>query len=402
MKLLVFIRVHSWFWNVNTSHNRIYVMPEINPDNPIQVCFIAPKAYPIFNPQIQSAFGGAEVDLYYISTELAKDSNYQVSFIVADYGQDDEEIIDNIQIIKSLNFNQNVITGAMKIWRALKKANADIYIIKTASPGVPLTARFCKKHQKAFIYRTAHTRECDGDYLKQHFILGRLFNRALKNADQVFTQNNQDRENLLRTIRIDSVVIRNAHQLPDLPHSKKESILWVGRSARVKGPEHFIELARKFPDEKFVMICRQATGDTSYDILRQTAVQVPNLEFLERVDFHQIDHFFKAARVFVNTSDSEGFPNTFIQACKSAAAILSLNVNPDNFLTDNNCGLICHNSQEKLIESLKNLLHKQTYVELGQNGREYVSRFHDITQIIEQYKPIFGNVATGNRKVDSK
>ena len=56
-------------------------------DNPISICFVMPKAYCLFNPEVEGVFGGSEVDLYYLSTELAKDEDYHVSFIVADYGQ---------------------------------------------------------------------------------------------------------------------------------------------------------------------------------------------------------------------------------------------------------------------------------------------------------------------------
>ena len=41
---------------------------------PIKVCFIAPKAYPIFNPAIREVFGGAQLDLYLLATELAKET----------------------------------------------------------------------------------------------------------------------------------------------------------------------------------------------------------------------------------------------------------------------------------------------------------------------------------------
>ncbi len=54
--------------------------------SPIRVCFISPKAYPLFNPNVEAVFGGAEVDLYYLATELAKDDSFTVSFITADYG----------------------------------------------------------------------------------------------------------------------------------------------------------------------------------------------------------------------------------------------------------------------------------------------------------------------------
>ena len=111
----------------------------------IRVCFVCPKAYPIFNPEIESVFGGAEVDLYLIATELAKDDAFEVSFVVADYGQPDEETRDHVRILKSLDFRQNSLIGAWKIWNAMKQTNADWYMLETASPGVPLAAAFCRK-----------------------------------------------------------------------------------------------------------------------------------------------------------------------------------------------------------------------------------------------------------------
>ena len=62
----------------------------------IRVCFISPKVYPIFNRSMSHVFGGAEVDLYMLSTELAKDDHFSVSVIAGDYGQDDIETIENV------------------------------------------------------------------------------------------------------------------------------------------------------------------------------------------------------------------------------------------------------------------------------------------------------------------
>jgi len=81
----------------------------------IRVCFVSPKAYPLFNSDIESVFGGAEVDTYMIATELAKDDGFEVSFIVADYGQPQEEVRENVRLLKSLNFKQNALTGARKV-----------------------------------------------------------------------------------------------------------------------------------------------------------------------------------------------------------------------------------------------------------------------------------------------
>ena len=124
----------------------------------------------------------------------------------------------------------------------------------------------------------------------------------------------------------------------------------------MKGPGKFLSLARKFPDEKFVMICQQATGDDNYDELVAEAGKIDNLEFHKKVAFSEIDSYFDYAMVLVNTSDSEGFANTFIQAFKACAAVLSLNVNPDNILDGHDCGRCAGGSQEQLAEHLRDLL----------------------------------------------
>ncbi len=362
-------------------------------DRPVKVCFVMPKTYPLFNPEVEALFGGAEVDFYILATELAKDTDFDVSFVVADYGQPPIETRQNVRIISSLDFKNSPLSGGFKIYRAMRKAKADIYIFETASMGVFLGAVFCVLHRRKLIYRTAHIRECDGSYLKDNLIKGKLFNWSLKRTAQLIVQNQQDRELVRQTYGIDSVAIPNAHKIPEINNMEKESILWVGRSGKAKGARRFIDLAKSFPHEKFVMICQQATGDEKYKQLLKEAHTAANLEFIKRVGFHEIDKYFAAAKVFVNTSDSEGFPNTFIQACKAAAPILSYAVNPDEFLTRHLCGMACEADFEKLRRGLSFLLEDRRYMEIGQNGRKYVEQNHDIKKIVKTYKDLFRKIA---------
>jgi len=296
---------------------------------------------------------------------------------------------ENVRLLKSLNFKQNALTGARKVWKALKQADADVYMMKTASPGVPLVRYFCKQNRRAFVYKTANQGECNGDYVKAHPLLGRSFICSLKKAAQVITQNQQDHENLKTHFDIDSIVIANGHRIPETVQGEKQTILWVGRSATVKGPRRFLELAKAVPQEPFVMVCQRATGDTQYNALKADAARIDNLTFIERVPFHEIDGYFKQAKVLVNTSNSEGFPNTFIQACKASTAILSYTVNPDGFLDTHHCGVCAHGNEKTLASHLRELLDKKRYAEIGSNGLRYVKDRHDIAKIIERYKAIF-------------
>ncbi|MBC8377960.1 MAG: glycosyltransferase family 4 protein [Planctomycetes bacterium] len=346
----------------------------------------------MFNPDVRATFGGAEVDLYLLASELAKDKRFAVSFVVGDYGQPDTEIIEGVTLHKSLNVNKNLFLHAPKIWKALKKANADIYMSEACSLGTFLYAFFCKINKKVFIYRTAHTRETDGSYFQQNKFRSIFVKWAFRQARPLITQNNTDAQKISATLGLPSVVIRNACRIPQTQSTKDGFILWVGRSLPIKRPDLFFKLARQFPDKSFVMICPQGSGDTNYESLRKEAEKIGNLQFLSYVPFNEIDSWFERASVFVSTSDSEGFPNTFVQACKAATAILSLNVNPDGFLDKYHCGFSTEGNWDILSDTLNKWIATDQARELGLHGKEYIQSHHNINHIIEQYKKMFHEI----------
>ncbi len=367
----------------------------MNSSTKIKICFVAPKAYLLFNPDaknVKNPFGGSEVDLYLLALELAKDEKFEVSFIVADYSQKDVETIQNVKVIKSLDFDKGTFSGIFRIWSAMRKANAGIYIIKTASSGVPLVAFFCRLHGRAFAYRTASRYECDGEYARRYPLLGWAFNRSLKSAKLVFTQNQIDSENLLRTTGVPSIFIRNGHYIDRLSDKNRDIILWAGRSDSEKRPWLFLDLAGQFPNEKFVMLCPKALNDQNYDKLVARAETIKNLEFFPLVPFQKTSDYFQRTKVFVCTSQAEGFPNTYIQAWINAAPVLSLDVNPDGLFDKFGCGICCKGDFRRFVDSLRLMLAENKYAHLGCNGRKYVEEYHDIKKIAEEYKKLFTEI----------
>jgi len=369
--------------------------PDTYSGNPVKVCFVMLKAYPVFNREVKEIFGGAEVDFYYLATELAKDKDYDVSCIVADYGQPRVEVRQGVALISSVkNLQKYRLRDAWHLWRALRKADAQIYVRELASLVTVECAAFTRLYRRKLVYRTAHTRECDGTYLREHWLRGRAFAWALRHADKVITQNTDDVRQLHETIGVRANVIRGAHVLKPLDENPRETILWAARSASFKRPELFLKLARQMPDKHFTMICPKATDDDRYDELVEKAKQIQNLEFIPGVPFDELDDYFARARVFVSTSSSEGFPNTYIHACKCATPILTLKVNPDNFISKYECGMCADDDWGRFVDMLNKLLEPDTAGFYGQNGRKYVDENHSISKIIEDYKKIFQQLMT--------
>lgn len=369
--------------------------------NHISVCFVSLDIYPLFNTRAVAVQGGSEVDFYMLATELAKDNRFRVSVITGDFGQPDVETIGNITIYKAADIQKKILPGVLALWKAMRLANADIYFKKGAAFTTDLVALFCRVHHKKFFLRTGTDYECDGSLFHEHPIRARTYLWSLRQAKQVFVQKTGNIPKLLQTTGINAIAVPNGHRITDVHNQIRDFVLWVGRTDDLKQPQLFIELAEQVPSEQFVMICQQAKGDLNYDKLISKAQSVDNLKFIEYVPFHEIDYYFQRAKVLVNTSIAEGFPNTFIQAGISSTAILSLKVHPDGFLDRFNCGLCANGDWTIFVRSLKSLLGERRYIELGKNARRYVEENHDVTRIIEIYKKqFFDTVLNGSDRTN--
>jgi hypothetical protein len=60
--------------------------------------------------------------------------------------------------------------------------------------------------------------------------------------------------------------------------------------------------------------------------------RMENLDLLGEVPLEEVNAQLAAGHLFVNTSKTEGFPNTFIQAWMRRVPTLSLDVDPDGIL----------------------------------------------------------------------
>jgi glycosyltransferase involved in cell wall biosynthesis len=146
-------------------------------------------------------------------------------------------------------------------------------------------------------------------------------------------------------------------------------------------------LAESFSEEKFVMVCPASKDAEYFERIKVQALNLPNVQFVDYVPFTEIEDYFSKARIFINTSKEEGFPNTFIQAFKNRTPILSMNVNPDSMLEKYDVGRYADGNFEQLKTDLVSLLtDRQLWQRLVDNACRYVERNHNIKRIIEEDK----------------
>lgn len=172
-----------------------------------------------------------------------------------------------------------------------------------------------------------------------------------------------------------------------------KTILWVGKSdERVKRPSIVLELARQLNQFEFVIVMNRGVATTHEECLA-AAKELPNVTLLERVPFSQIEAYFAAARLHLNTSDFEGFPNTFLQAAKYGVPTLSLQVDPGAMLSSHGSGVVCGGNLECLRDEICRLMEDQiAYDSCSRQALQYVSQHHDKNTIIGLYERVLSSV----------
>ena len=307
--------------------------------------------------------GGESVQQTLLSLAF-RDLGYSVSMLVKDFGQRQGETIDGIRVWKAyrdtagipvLRFIHPRLT---LIWSALEKADADIYYQSCAGMLTGVVSHFCRKYKRTFVFRLAHDTDCiPGKQLIRLWRDRKIYEYGLRRADLIVAQGVHQIEMLQRNYDLSSTMINMAVELPkpDSNVPKSIDVLWVNNFRDFKRPELVPELARRLPDKRIVMIGGEVIGhEKLYTEVRNEASKFPNIDFIGPVPYHEVNDYFARSRIFVNTSDSEGYPNSFLQAWVRGVPVVSF-FDPDGLIESRGLGKV-PKDLGKMEDSLRGLL----------------------------------------------
>lgn len=361
-----------------------------------RICFVATYTYALFHHDNGSLpITGLDVQLYNWATAFSRDGEYEVHFVVGDFGQQKKEIIDGVTLWKSMRPKKRGVLESLfvffSVFRLLKKVDADIYIDRGASGPISFElALFCKFFGRRYLHMVAHDSDVDGGYMKKHKILGIFHYFALKMADFISFQNEYQRK-FLQGFFHNVGKIKNSFPIPIDSERKGSSMLWIGSTYAFKRPMLFLDFAKSFPSEKFTMIIR-VHDKKFFSNIKDAAAPIKNIEIIPDVSFFDIDRYLLAAKFLINTSEAEGFPNIFIQSAINGVPILSLEVNPDGFLEKGGFGKSFDGDFFAMCSFLGNALSNRLFfMKMSDAAKNGASTF-DIEKNIGEFKDILKEI----------
>lgn len=349
--------------------------------------------------QVSSRFvnGGSELQADLIMNELAK-NGHEVTCVSEMKGEPGPGLEGVEYIYLKGRGRKYALGNLVSLVRIFDSIDPDIIYQRFRVPYTGMAAWYAKRRKSKMVFNMANVRDPRKNKVPWNRMwifnsiteyLGRY---GISHVDEIVAQTNDQCKALKQHFGRDCVVIRNGHPVPDPPFEKRNPpiVLWVSNIKPVKRLERFLDLARDLKDTqaKFVFVGRPSDSK-HYIMPEEKHIHEDNVAYLGELPYERANELISEASILVNTSVSEGFPNTFIQAWMRETPVVSLDVDPDGLLETEGIG-IHSGSQEKLACDVRALLEDEEKRRvIGKKARQYAMANHDITKIGKSYLNLF-------------
>jgi glycosyltransferase involved in cell wall biosynthesis len=120
--------------------------------------------------------------------------------------------------------------------------------------------------------------------------------------------------------------------------------------------------------------------------MEAAAERVPNLELLPPRPRSDLLDEMRNAVALVKTSRVEGMPNGFLEAWACGLPVLSLSVDPDEKIANNDIGVVAGGSMERLIEAADSLWRDpELRNAIGDRARRHVQDVHSPDAVADRW-----------------
>ncbi len=369
--------------------------------NKPSICFVAtsPAMVTALTSQGPTTMGGSELQLWLIGRAL-HDNGYRVSFLVGDYGQPSSMMTgDGMAVVRAYRQDtQRTVTEVLlrrlrQFWKSLRAVDADVYVCRGLTGQAGVAAAFAKLYRRRFIFWFA--RNIDAIYSVPRRSSLPLMERwpawyAIRYADAIVVQSEDQRALLREYAGRTGVTIPNASpQEVTFPSGKAgQYALWLGSIRPVKRPHMVLDVAERAYDVRFVVAGGKMDAYSElYDSFVDRARRLANVDFLGFVPFEETSDLFRRAGVLLSTSETEGFPNVFLQAWSTGVPTVAT-CDPDRIITRHKLGFHCQDAAD-MAEAVLNILGSpRMQQQMGQRACDYVTTHHSVGSVISKVESL--------------
>lgn len=246
------------------------------------------------------------------------------------------------------------------LYRTLRTLHPDVVYQRCLMPFTGVCAAYCRRRGARFVFHVASDRDVvrlttfpPGLRGLLHRVARRIAEYGLRRADVIVVQTDDQARALERDYgRRADLVVRNFTTATPQPRQPRDDsrplrVAWIANFKPLKRPERFVAVAealRQRGDIEFLMIGRR--GPPGYAALHERIATLSNTRYLGELPVDQVDAVLAECDLLVNTSEWEGFPNTFLQAWACGIPVITDGVDPDGCLSRHGAGRVVGSTDE--------------------------------------------------------
>lgn len=363
------------------------------------ICFVGLRNLPVLAKEYSHyGVGGAQLQQTLLAKALVR-RRYRVSMVVADYGQPDGAVWDGITTYKTYRLDAGIPilrffhprwTG---VWSAMRRANSEIYYVSCADMLLGEAVLFARVHRRKAVFRVASDSDCHPDQLLIRYRRDKeLYVYGLRRADAVLAQTAAQQQALLDRFGRPSRIVPSLAAVSGIArqfHDRDIDVLWVGTIRQLKRSDLTLELAARLPGLAFHLVGGPFEQEPSlFDQVRERASLLKNVCFHGPVPYQDIGSYYGRAKVLLNTSDIEGFPNTYLQAWAHGTPVVAFH-DPNGVIDREHLGTAVNNMDEMRDAISAFTTDQSMWTVTSSKCREFVTREYDEDSRLAPYLEVF-------------
>lgn len=357
-----------------------------------KIVIVAPNITPLLYAAQFGGAGGAERQLALIAKGLS-DRGYDIVFICKEYNGNANLKTDpgwrtRFNAFRYFGGNKvYLFTDGRQLVRLLKKEKPDYIMMRAGGALLMTPLLFYKLFSRVKLINFVQTDREVGpisvNYARSERPLACLYQWMLRKSDCIFCQSRLQKMMVAKHINREAIQIDNISGnlwMSDETVAVGEfDVFWAGNTASHKRFDRVVKLAGMLPDVHFKIAMNGSTEKPSLE-------EYPNIDFLGEVPPVQIESYFKACRLFLNTSVLEGFPNTFLQAWYYGKPVVTTGIDPDGIITHESIGEVIPVNGDDDLSSVASaiqglLLNRERYQEISEKAKLFVQKNRSIQEV---------------------
>lgn len=352
----------------------------------------------------EQLMGGAELQIKYIY-EYALYLGWEVHYVFVDNGKKNENPLNlYLHPIKSYRikrtFGSVFFLYHKKVKEILTEISPTIIYTRGAYSWSGIASQYAKSNGVRHIWAIAS----DSDPITKIRLNFHLFTKpfnlinnfwvkyAFKNSTIIVCQNSYQKAQIKEKQNRDALLITQmaikANETEIIKDYSTIKVVWIANFKPSKRPDIFVKLANSFRGTtiEFIMVGKSA------DIYLPLLVNQNNIKYYGELNNDDVNRLLISSHLLVNTSEHEGFSNTFVQAWLRKVPVISMNSNPDEILTKNEIGFMCKTEVE-LFDAVKYFYENSDILKsMGEKAYNYSIENHATEKILPT---LFKNFNTG-------